>query len=262
MPGLVVMTDVCMCEYTDHGHCGILAPSKAGGPGQALQVDNDATLPLLAREAVAHAQAGADIVAPSDMMDGRVAAIREAARPARLPGRAHPLLRREVRGRVLRPVPRRGGERAGGGARHPQGPQGLPDGPGQLARGAARGGARRGRGRRHGDGEAGGAVPRHRAAGARPVRPADRRVPRVRRVRDDQGGRRARAGSTRIGSCSRRCSAAAAPAPTWCSPTTPSTRRSSWRGRSVDLRPALSARPARTGWSRSRPSRTRPSSAP
>ena len=76
LPGLVVMTDVCMCEYTDHGHCGILAPSKAGGPGQALQVDNDATLPLLAREALAHAQAGADIVAPSDMMDGRVAAIR------------------------------------------------------------------------------------------------------------------------------------------------------------------------------------------
>jgi porphobilinogen synthase len=76
LPGLVVMTDVCMCEYTDHGHCGILAPSKAGGPAQALQVDNDATLPLLAREALAHAQAGADIVAPSDMMDGRVAAIR------------------------------------------------------------------------------------------------------------------------------------------------------------------------------------------
>ncbi len=76
LPGLVVMTDVCMCEYTDHGHCGILAQSKAGGPGQALQVDNDATLPLLAREALAHAQAGADIVAPSDMMDGRVGAIR------------------------------------------------------------------------------------------------------------------------------------------------------------------------------------------
>jgi porphobilinogen synthase len=76
LPGLVVMTDVCMCEYTDHGHCGILTPPKAGGPGQGLQVDNDATLPLLAREALAHAQAGADIVAPSDMMDGRVAAIR------------------------------------------------------------------------------------------------------------------------------------------------------------------------------------------
>jgi porphobilinogen synthase len=78
LPGLVVMTDVCMCEYTDHGHCGILEPPRAGGPGQELSVDNDATLPLLAKEAVAHAKAGADIVAPSDMMDGRVAAIRAA----------------------------------------------------------------------------------------------------------------------------------------------------------------------------------------
>jgi len=78
VPGLVVMTDVCMCEYTDHGHCGILKRPKAGGPGQDLSIDNDATLPLLAKEAVAHARAGADIVAPSDMMDGRVAAIRAA----------------------------------------------------------------------------------------------------------------------------------------------------------------------------------------
>jgi porphobilinogen synthase len=76
LPGLVVATDVCLCEYTDHGHCGILRPPKAGGPGQDLTVDNDLTLPILAREAVAHARAGADIVAPSDMMDGRVAAIR------------------------------------------------------------------------------------------------------------------------------------------------------------------------------------------
>ncbi|ACL64847.1 Porphobilinogen synthase [Anaeromyxobacter dehalogenans 2CP-1] len=76
VPGMVVMTDVCMCEYTDHGHCGILKASKAGGPGNELQVDNDLTLPLLAKEALAHARAGADIVAPSDMMDGRVAAIR------------------------------------------------------------------------------------------------------------------------------------------------------------------------------------------
>jgi len=78
LPGLVVMTDVCMCEYTDHGHCGILKAPRAGGPGQDLGVDNDATLPLLAKEAVAHARAGADIVAPSDMMDGRVAALRRA----------------------------------------------------------------------------------------------------------------------------------------------------------------------------------------
>jgi porphobilinogen synthase len=68
-PELVVITDVCMCEYTDHGHCGII---------RDREVDNDATLELLAKMAVSHAQAGADIVAPSDMMDGRVAAIREA----------------------------------------------------------------------------------------------------------------------------------------------------------------------------------------
>ena len=67
-PQLVVITDVCMCEYTSHGHCGVLTATG--------QVDNDATLPLLARVAVSHAQAGADIVAPSDMMDGRVGAIR------------------------------------------------------------------------------------------------------------------------------------------------------------------------------------------
>jgi porphobilinogen synthase len=78
VPGMVVMTDVCMCEYTDHGHCGVLKAPKAGGPGQDLVVDNDLTLPLLAKEAVAHARAGADVVAPSDMMDGRVAAIRAA----------------------------------------------------------------------------------------------------------------------------------------------------------------------------------------
>ena len=68
-PDMVVMTDVCLCEYTDHGHCGVI---KGG------EVDNDATLELLARQALSHAKAGADFVAPSDMMDGRVAAIREA----------------------------------------------------------------------------------------------------------------------------------------------------------------------------------------
>jgi porphobilinogen synthase len=69
-PKLVVVTDVCMCEYTDHGHCGLLTPEG--------DVDNDATLGLLAREALAHAAAGADIIAPSDMMDHRVGHIREA----------------------------------------------------------------------------------------------------------------------------------------------------------------------------------------
>jgi porphobilinogen synthase len=71
LPELVTITDVCLCEYTDHGHCGVIRRETG-------DVDNDATLELLAREAVSHARAGADIVAPSDMMDGRVGAIRHA----------------------------------------------------------------------------------------------------------------------------------------------------------------------------------------
>ena len=69
VPDLLVVTDVCLCEYTSHGHCGIVEDGT---------VKNDPTLELLARTAVSHAEAGADVVAPSDMMDGRVAAIREA----------------------------------------------------------------------------------------------------------------------------------------------------------------------------------------
>jgi porphobilinogen synthase len=69
VPGLLLITDVCFCEYTDHGHCGII---------KGQDVDNDATLEILVKEALAHARAGADMVAPSDMMDGRVGAIRQA----------------------------------------------------------------------------------------------------------------------------------------------------------------------------------------
>jgi porphobilinogen synthase len=69
-PDLVIMADVCLCEYTSHGHCGVLGASQA--------VDNDATLPLLARAALTYARAGADVVAPSAMMDRQVAAIRSA----------------------------------------------------------------------------------------------------------------------------------------------------------------------------------------
>ena len=67
-PDLVVITDVCLCEYTDHGHCGLIVDGE---------VENDSSLDVIARTAVSHARAGADMVAPSDMMDGRVAAIRE-----------------------------------------------------------------------------------------------------------------------------------------------------------------------------------------
>ncbi len=71
-PELLVITDVCFCEYTDHGHCGPLLTYPDG----RVDVDNDATLPLLAEQAVSHARAGADVVAPSGMMDGMVSAIR------------------------------------------------------------------------------------------------------------------------------------------------------------------------------------------
>jgi len=69
VPGLSLITDVCFCEYTDHGHCGII---------KGQDVDNDATLEILVKESLSHARAGADMVAPSDMMDGRIGAIRQA----------------------------------------------------------------------------------------------------------------------------------------------------------------------------------------
>jgi porphobilinogen synthase len=69
VPGLLLVTDVCFCEYTDHGHCGLI---------KGQDVDNDATLEILVKEALSHARAGADMVAPSDMMDGRIGAIRQA----------------------------------------------------------------------------------------------------------------------------------------------------------------------------------------
>jgi porphobilinogen synthase len=73
LPSLLVITDVCLCEYMEHGHCGLVQRDKSGA-----RILNDPTLKLLAQTAVSHAESGADIVAPSDMMDGRVRAIREA----------------------------------------------------------------------------------------------------------------------------------------------------------------------------------------
>jgi porphobilinogen synthase len=73
VPDMTVIADVCLCEYTDHGHCGVIVDHNG-----VKDVDNDQTLPLLMKQAVSFAAAGADFVAPSDMMDGRVRAIREA----------------------------------------------------------------------------------------------------------------------------------------------------------------------------------------
>ncbi|MEK7720896.1 MAG: porphobilinogen synthase, partial [Elusimicrobiota bacterium] len=74
VPDMAVITDVCLCEYTSHGHCGVVKNGRGGN----LLVDNDLTLKLLVKEALVHAEAGADFVAPSDMMDNRVGAIRQA----------------------------------------------------------------------------------------------------------------------------------------------------------------------------------------
>ena len=126
-PDLAVMTDVCLCEYTDHGHCGVVS----GG-----RVDNDATLELLARTALSHVEAGADVVAPSAMMDGQGG--RDTAR-AGLGGprrHAHHGVLGQVRIGVLRPLPR--GRRLHAGLRRPQG---LPDGSRQRKAGPARDGA-------------------------------------------------------------------------------------------------------------------------
>ena len=124
-PELVVITDVCMCEYTSHGHCGVLVGDT---------VDNDATLPLLARAAVSHAAAGADIVAPSDMMDGRVGAIRAGLECRGVRRHGDTELRREVCLGILWTVSR--GRRVDAAGRRPAR---VPDGPRQQRRGVARG---------------------------------------------------------------------------------------------------------------------------
>ena len=90
-PELVVITDVCLCEYTDHGHCGLVEDGE---------VRNDPTLERIAAAALSHARAGAHVVAPSDMMDGRVGRGRGRPRRRRLRGRRDPRLRRQVRERA------------------------------------------------------------------------------------------------------------------------------------------------------------------
>ena len=148
-PDLLLITDVCLCEYTDHGHCGVLRDGE---------VDNDPTLELLAAEALAHARAGADIVAPSDMMDGRVGAIRRALDAA---GFTHlPILSYAAKFASGFYGPFRDAARVDAAVRRP--PR-LPDGSRERRGGAPRGRARRRGRRRHGHGEAGAAVPRRRS---------------------------------------------------------------------------------------------------
>ena len=161
-PDLAVITDVCLCEYTSHGHCGVVRDGE---------VDNDITVELLAKTAISHAEAGADAVAPSDMMDGRVGSIRFQLDEEGHSGRPDRRLQRQVRLRLLRALPRR--RRVDAGVRRP--PR-LPDGPGQRRRSGARGRARPRGGRRHADGEAGRSPTSTSCAGSR-TRPAPRSPP-------------------------------------------------------------------------------------
>ena len=128
-PELLLLTDVCLCEYTAHGHCGVIRDGE---------VDNDETLELLARTAVSHVEAGADAVCPSDMMDGRVGAIRDA-----LP--ETPIVAYSAKYASAFYGPFREAADSTPAVRRP--PR-LPDGSRERARGAARVRARRRRGRR------------------------------------------------------------------------------------------------------------------
>ena len=145
VPGLLIMTDVCNCEYTSHGHCGKIVNGD---------VDNDQTLDWLAASAVSHARAGADMVAPSDMMDGRVAAIRRALDSQGFSAIPDPLLRSQICLGLLWPVPRSCRIHASI-RRSPQLSDGSRQWPGSHARNRAGSGGRRG----HDYGQASHALP-------------------------------------------------------------------------------------------------------
>ena len=179
-PEIVVITDVCLCEYTSHGHCGV--HPRADG-----EVDNDLTIELLAKTAISHAAAGADAVAPSDMMDGRVGAIRH-----QLDEEGHsevPIVAYSAKYASAFYGPFR--EAAGSTPRVRRPPR-LPDGPRQRRGGGSRGQARPRGGRRRADGQARASLPRRRPPGQGGDRRPGRRLPRLRRVLDAEGRRRQR----------------------------------------------------------------------
>ena len=200
-PDLLVIADLCLCEYTSHGHCGVL---RADGV-----VDNDATLELLARTAVSQAEAGADAVAPSDMMDGRVGALRAALDEHGLSETPIIAYSAKFASAFYGPF-REAADSAPQIGRPPR----LPDGSRQRARGAARGRARRGRGRRRRHGQARAAVPRRHPPRARRA-PTSRSPPTTSAASTRWSRRRPpRDCSTSAPPCSRRSPASAAPAPT------------------------------------------------
>ena len=175
---LHVITDVCFCEYTDHGHCGVIVTHRDGGQ----ELDNDATLANLAKQVVSHARAGADMVAPSGMIDGMIGTIREALDEAGFADLPVMSYAAKYASGYYGPF-RDAAESTPQWGRPPR----LPDGPGQRGRGNPRGGlgCRGGRGPAHG--EAGGELPGHSLARQTGVRPPDGGVSRERRIFHDQG---------------------------------------------------------------------------
>ena len=167
LPDLGVLCDVALDPFTSHGHDGVIRDGY---------VANDETVAILQRQAIVQAEAGCDIIAPSDMMDGRVGAVRRALDEAGFDRVRIMSYAAKYASCFLRPVPRR--DRLGDRARQRRQAH-LPDGPGQRRRGAARGRARHRRGRRHGHGQARHALSRHRAAREGRVPRADLRLPGV-----------------------------------------------------------------------------------
>ncbi len=210
-PGLLTITDVCLCEYTDHGHCGVLREDGS--------VDNDATLELLADTALSHARAGADVVAPSDMMDGRVGALRaelDAEGFADTPILAYSA---KFASAFYGPFREAADSAPAFGDR-----RGYQMDPGQRRGGRARGATRRAGGRRHRDGQAGARL-RRRDRARSSARPACR-SPRTTSAASTRWSRPPRppATSTSARRCSRSSPRCAARAPTRSSPTTPRTQ--------------------------------------
>src|SRR3954464_1321744 len=155
LPELVVVTDVCLCEYTDHGHCGLLRDDGT--------VDNDSSVELHARTALSHARAGADIVAPSDMMDGRVGAIRAELDAEGFTDTAILAYSAKFASAFYGPFREAADSTPAFRGRRPPAlgrPPGRPDGPAQRRRGDPRGAARRAGGRRRAHGQARAALPR------------------------------------------------------------------------------------------------------
>jgi hypothetical protein len=205
-PGTVIFADISLDPYTTHGHDGIL---NAAG----TDVDNDRTVEALVKMSLFTAQAGADFVAPSDMMDGRVQAIRKGLDASGHTGTGILAYSAKFASAFYGPVPRRRRQRPQG-RRSPDLQGHLPDESGQSPRGHPRGDPRRRRRRRPPDGEACRRVSRHHPRPARVDEPADRRLSGLGRIRPACTPPPPRAGSTSAPRATSRSSPSAAPAPT------------------------------------------------